>query len=105
MIARIYRFSRFGFVLGALNLFISVSWIAIAYGNPWHQGILAIMDFPACYFAIGFTWLLGALVPKDDLVVNIASEVAFVVVGVLWFFLVGFIIQRFVRRIKYRKSA
>jgi hypothetical protein len=94
MLRRIYRFSPLGTILGIANLAISVLWIAIAYDNPWHQLVLAYLDFPASYIAIGFDHVLDFVLPRQYTLQAVASDSVFVVVGIVWFFAMGTLIQR-----------
>jgi hypothetical protein len=101
MLARLYRYSRLGSIFGGVSLFVSLGWIAVAFNNPWHQGPLMIMSFPASYLAVGFTSALEHFMPaKHVLILNLASDGAFVVVGTLWFFLLGLIVGRICGRLR-----
>jgi len=94
MISRRYCISRLGTILAAVNLVLSLSWIAIAYDNPWHQGILMLMDLPASYLAVAIGWILGVVFPTSYRFVNFATDFSFVAVGAVWFYVLGMICEK-----------
>jgi hypothetical protein len=94
MLRRLYRYSRLGTILGIANLLISVFWIAIAYDNPWHQGILIMLNYPASYIVYGLDYVLSHIIPEHYIFQSVASDSFYVVVGAVWFFVIGTLIQK-----------
>jgi len=89
-----WKFSRIGTVLGLLNLAVTAGLIAIAFGNPWHQGLLLMLDFPVGYIPF---WLFGWL---SGTPYNVAVDALFLVIGPLWFFLIGLLASKLLFKVR-----
>lgn len=94
MFRRIYHYSRLGTLLGIGNALVSILWIAIAYDNAWHEGPLMILDFPASYIVLGLDYVMLHLFSEHYTLLNISSDAFFVVVGAIWFFTIGVVVQK-----------
>jgi hypothetical protein len=81
-----WKLSRIGTVLAVVNLTLSALWITIAFGNPWHQGLLLMMDFPAGYVPP----YLAEVFVKSGTGYNVLTDMLFLIVGPVWYFFVGF---------------
>jgi hypothetical protein len=79
----------------ALTYFVlSVVWVLIAFGNPWHQGLLMLVDFPASYLVLGVDAVLGHVFPDHSFLHGVMTDACFVVVGTAWFFAIGTALQK-----------
>ena len=90
----LWKLSRIGTVLGLLNLAVTVLWVAIAFDNPWHQGPLLILNFPAGYIPI---WLAGWLSGTSY---NVTVDGLFLIIGPAWFFLIGLFASKLIQKIR-----
>jgi hypothetical protein len=92
----IWKISRFGSVLAISNFALSALWIAIAFDDPWHQGLLVMIDLPVGYipFWIGDVcrWFVDS-----SFAGNIAVDVSFLIVGPIWYFIVGSLTSRLIQ--------
>jgi hypothetical protein len=91
----IWKLSRFGSVLAIINFAICALWIAIAFDNPWHQGLLMMIDFPAGYLPF---WVgdISHWFSDSPVAGNVSVDVTFLIIGPMWYFIVGLLASRLI---------
>ena len=85
---------HFGRLLALTYFVLSLLWVLIAFDNPWHQGLLITVDLPASYLVLGVDWILSRIIPEHAVLHNVMTDACFIVVGTVWFFVVGAALQK-----------
>ena len=91
MIRRPFHFGR---LLAVTYFVLSLLWVLIAFDNPWHQGLLMIVAFPASYLVFGVDAVLAHVFPGHSLLQNVVTDACFVLFGTVWFFVLGTVLQK-----------
>ena len=94
MLRQIYRSFPCGTILASLYLVVPILWVLVAFGNPWHQGLLALVDFPASYLVLGADGVFARIIPEHPALQNILTDACFIAVGTVWFFIIGAVLQK-----------
>jgi hypothetical protein len=96
MLRRVYRYSPLGFILSCVHFLISFLWVIIAFDNPWHQGILIMLSFPASFIVLPLYDLMAWFPHSSEYgqILTVASDACFIVVGTAWYFMLGASIQK-----------
>ncbi len=92
------QMSRKAFHLGRLlatsYLVLSSFWVLVEFDNPWHQAVFMVVDFPASYLVFGIEAILSHVLAANSVVQNILTDFCFVLIGTVWFFVLGTVLQR-----------